>query len=908
MNQIKTLLVILLILVLGFAAFLILKSDLLENSLEGSEIIPPDAVLVYESKDPVGMWNTIVGQPVWEKLHQLPALASLESQLIHLDSITGKSGALDDYLKGQRFKLSLHPLGKEDFGFLVSIAFNDREFLDFIQNLKKGLGNQADPIKTRTYSGVNLFEVRLNQADKVFTYAVFNNVLMGSFSSFLVEEGIRYAKSEELKSYKQTFPHLFQTEIPAMNNGVLRLSGNAFSDLVREISSVKNNKLVSDLAANDFSANLVPAFSDQGMSFSGKLFVNGKPKEVISNINSSTGLPFSSLISNRTALTYLYLFSEFQHFQHIPNTSFSPEPLIAAEISESKEIQAFIKSLTGEVSLVLEERLMGNNPNQILLLGVENAEESFRNLESYILEMNQQDSSKHYRAHILGYEVILLELKEFPAYIFNGNFSGFGKSYLARVDDRLVMANSLRTMRNFLEDIYYDNTWGKSVAFNRVLKKSQSDAPIQIFLNNDRFFNLLTQFSKPAWSSVFQKYGAAFRSFEWMKVYLRGNGEIEILFDINLDKKVTSGQLMLRESRSTPFDKKLIHGPEGLENFNDKSTDFLVQDEDFFIHLVSEEGGIVFSERIPEEVISDVFQIDYYQNGKLQLVFATRNLIYALDRYGQLLPGYPIHFESGRDIAHLNVLDYDNNREYRLFVADREGDLFVYNVGGELLQEWSPRASTDGPLAAKPAHHRVPGLGDFMVALHKNGKLRLFNRRGESRAGGNVVLGESISTAYGIEEGSEEGLSKIVTVNDAGEVVKVNFKGELTYRNQLLRPDRDTRFDLVNDQVGTDYVWVIREYNELKVLNPDESLLFETNILSEELEYRYYSFGPGNKIFVVLDKTQDFAYLYNYQGKLINQKPISVSENLWISFSGSRNEYTLVTVYGNELQVYKIPF
>ncbi|SHM54476.1 hypothetical protein SAMN04488057_10293 [Cyclobacterium lianum] len=909
MNQIKSLLVILVILVLGGAAFLFYRSGFLLNRLEGSEVISPDAVFIYETRDPVGMWNTIVGQPIWEKLQQLPVIAEMESRLIHLDSITGKSGALDKYLKGQQFKLSMHPLGKEDFGFLITVAFNDRAFLDFVQDFQRDKDGQADPVKVRTYSGVNLFELSLDKGERTFTYAIIDNVLMGSYTSFLVEEGIRYAKSTELRSFKQTYTHLFQSESQVGSQGMVRLSGDGLSDFINQLSSEKNNKLVQDLNANNYSATLVPAFLDEGLSISGKLFVNGQEKKVFSGYEDHGNLPFASLISKRAALLYLYLFPDFQFYRRIPNTSFSPDPLLADQLAESVAIQNFVSTLSGNAALVLEEGILEERPDQILLLDTKDAESSFSHLADYNLEWNQEDYSKNYRDYFLGHEIILMDINEFPAHVFDGNFAGFPKCYLAVAEGQLILANSLKTMKNYLEDLYYDNTWGKSVLMSKLLKEGQGkEAPVQIYLNNDRFFPALIRSSQPAWSPVFQKYASVFRSFEFLKIYLKDEGDIEIQIAITPEERSSNGQLMLKESRSILFDKKLIYGPAGLENFNDKSTDFLLQDEDLFIHLVTAEGERVFSERIPEDIITDVFQIDYYKNGKLQLVFATQNLIYALDRYGNLLPGFPIHFEEGRDITYLNVLDYDNNRDYRFFVADAEGNLFVYSGSGELLQEWDPRQSTDGPLAVMPAHHRVPGLGDFMVAMHTNGKLRFFNRRGQDKEGGNIVLGESLSTDYGIEEGREEGLSKIVTVNDAGEVVKVNFKGELTYRNQLLRPDRNTRFDLVNDQIGTDFVWVIREYNELKVLNPDESLLFDTNIISEQLDYRYFSFGPANKIFVVLDRTQDFAYLYNYRGKLINQKPISVSENLWISFSGSRNEYTLVTVYENQLQEYKIPF
>lgn len=382
---------------------------------------------------------------------------------------------------------------------------------------------------------------------------------------------------------------------------------------------------------------------------------------------------------------------------------------------------------------------------------------------------------------------------------------------------------------------------------------------------------------------------------------------MEANLGIDLEEKVGNKRLILSESRRTDFQRQLIFGPIGLQNYNDRSTDFLVQDEDFFVHLLTHEGETIFSQRVPGEIISDVFQIDYYQNGKLQLVFATRDLIYAMDRFGNLLPGFPIHFEEGRDIDFLNVVDYDNNKDYRFFVSDHDGNLYLYSAEGRLLPEWGPKTTNQGKLSSPPAHHRIPGMGDFMVALHTNGSLGLFNRRGESKTGGPITLGEKVSTSYGIEEGISEGQAKLVTINDAGEVVKMNFNGELTYRNQLLRPDRDTRFELVNDQNGANFVWVIKEYNKIKVLNSQERLRFEVNLISDRLDYRYFSFGPDNTIFVVLDRMQEFAYLYNQTGDLINQKPINVSGDLWIRFSGSRNEYTLVTVYMNQLNEYIVP-
>ncbi|WP_339711318.1 hypothetical protein [Cyclobacterium amurskyense] len=903
----KNLLIILLILVFGFIAFLLVKDDFFDSKLNGLEVVPSNAIFVFETNDPVGYWNNLVNQPVWEKLHNLPALADVESQLVLLDSITGKNGNLDKYLKGHRFRLSLHPIGKGAFGFLISVAFENEHFFEFLKNLEEGPDNGIPGLKKRNYSGVELYEFKTERGEQTFTFTRFENVLMGSHTSFLVEDGIRYAKSLELKNFKQSQPHLFQPSTPLNSRGVLRFSGEGFAALVNELTDDNAELLLKNLRENKLSSNLVPAFSDTSILFSGQMYTNGTTGTMEFEGNVPSGLSFAPVISNRAAWVTQYLFSSFQGFKQIPNLAFKPRPLIVATLDESLEIQDFLNGLGGEATMVLEENLFDRNPNQILLLHPENTARRYLNLEKFALEVSQNDSTKLFKEYFMGKEIFMLDIEEFPAHIFEGNFTGFSRSYVSMAGDHLIIGNSLKTVKNLLEDFYNDNTWGKSFAYKDLLKEQNNGAPIRLILNNDRFYPILIQNSDAAWSPVFQKYAPIFRSFDWLNISIFKEGSVQINLDIDLGEPEINRQMILSESRSTSFDKPLIFGPKGIQNFNDRSTDFLVQDEDNFIHLISGEGERVFSQRIPGAVLSEVHQIDYFKNGKLQLVFATRDFIYALDRYGNLLPEYPIPFVEDKEIAFLNVLDYDNNRSYRYFVADTEGDLYLYDQKGNLLEGWSPNTNSAGPLSYMPGHHREPGLGDFMVSLHNNGKLNLFNRKGESKVGGGILLGDGISTAYAIEESKNKEPSKLVTVNEAGEVINVNFKGELTYRNQLLRPDTDTKFNLVNDQNKSDYVWVIEEYNKLKVLKPNEQVFFEMSIPSSALEYKYFSFGDGNKIFAVLDKVQDFAYLYNGKGQLINQKPISISQSLWINFSGSENEYTLVTVYGDKLYEYKIP-
>jgi len=139
-------------------------------------------------------------------------------------------------------------------------------------------------------------------------------------------------------------------------------------------------------------------------------------------------------------------------------------------------------------------------------------------------------------------------------------------------------------------------------------------------------------------------------------------------------------------------------------------------------------------------------------------------------------------------------------------------------------------------------------------------------------------------------------------------VVRINFKGEFTDRKQLLRPDRTSNFNLVKDQIEDRYLFVVHDYNKISVLGPETELLFEKNLSSELLDFQFFSFGGERNVFVVIDQVQEFIYLYNLKGELLNTRPISGKNRLDIRYSSSRNEYSIYSIHENTFSEYKMPF
>ena len=80
---------------------------------------------------------------------------------------------------------------------------------------------------------------------------------------------------------------------------------------------------------------------------------------------------------------------------------------------------------------------------------------------------------------------------------------------------------------------------------------------------------------------------------------------------------------------------------------------------------------------------SEIFQVDYFRNGKLQLLFSTRNELYLIDRNGNFVEKYPVKLRSPATCG-LSVFDYDNNRDYRLFIACEDKHIYAYTKEGNL--------------------------------------------------------------------------------------------------------------------------------------------------------------------------------------------------------------------------------
>jgi len=351
--------------------------------------------------------------------------------------------------------------------------------------------------------------------------------------------------------------------------------------------------------------------------------------------------------------------------------------------------------------------------------------------------------------------------------------------------------------------------------------------------------------------------------------------------------------------------ERISYGPKSILNFNDKTEDIVVQDTNNQLYLINSAGETVYTQQLSGPIVSDAFQIDYLKNGKLQMLFATADRLYGIDRLGNALPGFPVELGNEK-ITHLSLADYDNTKEYRYFIATRSGDLWLLDRDGKELEGWNPLKLREKSVLA-PSHIRVPGKGDFMVAQSDKGKVYFFNRRGEKQPGSPLVLGKDFETPIKVTPGSGGNSLKISALSNTGELIQASFGGEITYRNQLAKVARDDRFELLADPGGNSQVILSRQFSKTVVLDGNEKELFTLTQAGENLWFGYFDFGSDRQILAVSDPEQGFGYLYDQKGNMLTTTPLESEGPIQISHQPTKNQYLIRTVSGKRILEYRMP-
>jgi len=542
--------------------------------------------------------------------------------------------------------------------------------------------------------------------------------------------------------------------------------------------------------------------------------------------------------------------------------SVKPAPQAAAELA------AALRQYTGDeiTRAYLDIRGRPVSANSVIIYELNNrvhAEKVFLDSFSsritqdniYFFRPDDQISIPIYLTPYKGYISAFLE--DYPGEPADSCFTFF--------DNYLITGNSVNTISRLL----YDNILNKTLANDMVYREFESSLPSI----SGYFFYCVP--------SGITQYLSQFLRDDIIRI-MRDNrnslGKIRAAgYQLTPSNNMIYNSLSVqfreeaREESATEWETLLdtvaAVKPFFFKNHITGATEIFIQDLKNNAYLVNAAGRVLWKVPLGERINGAIYMIDYYRNGKYQLLFSGRNYLHLLDRNGNYVERYPVKLRSPSTNA-LALFDYDNNRNYRLLIAGEDRMIYAYDKSGNTVKGWKP-FRTGSIVSSEVSWFRVSGK-DYLVISDET-SVYFLDRTGNKR----LTLKDPVTKAKGSSLRLLPGRTpSVVCTAPDGTVQHIYFDGRVSkYSFRNFSPGHS--FDIFDIDGNGMVEFIFIDKGILYLYDHNRSEMFTREFGSDELG------GPINFIFSstdrkigVFDARRKLIYMIDSAGDIMEGFPL----------------------------------
>jgi hypothetical protein len=299
--------------------------------------------------------------------------------------------------------------------------------------------------------------------------------------------------------------------------------------------------------------------------------------------------------------------------------------------------------------------------------------------------------------------------------------------------------------------------------------------------------------------------------------------------------------------------------PVVVKNHDTGREEIIVQDEKDFLYLINAKGRILWEKLLDGPIMSQIVQVDKYKNGNLQYLFNTAGKIYLVDRNGNDVERFPVKL-SVKASAGLSVFDYDNSRNYRVFIPLEDRRVRLYDIDANIVSGWD-FTKADAVVKTPVQHFRFDGK-DFIVFADS---LRhyILNRQGQHRVKPELLLGKAAQNEVFFDSRK----ARWVSSTPNGKLLYIDLAGDVQQKviDTLSAAHYFLFADLDRDG-HKDYIFI--DGNKLKVFGSNHKLMFSYTFRNAIQEPpAYYLFSRHKAGLGIVDKVAGKVYMFGHNGK-----------------------------------------
>lgn len=843
------------------------------------DFVPATAVAVYEESDCAECVDSVRFSS-WIKL--------FERKL--LESVSGDTTFYVAMLKvaKQSQLISMHRTTKNDFDFIfythIGAIEEQKIRLEKNTSIKK---------RQRILDGLIIHELVYTSG----TVAWIEKELYAawSMSPLLIEDVVRAVQEKQEKTFREKLSDV--ADLPSVK-------GDGGEILV----NLKEFQLLLTGFGEDASAK--PSMLGSGSLLDIKRVGNSLVLNGFSSADSADRKSLLSVFEGQTPTPFNFKRFVSNNAQYVINFGFSDTRLLGEKLQQNisdEERSSFLKELSldktsiqklydglGQELTVVSLETAGRSVS-VLLIDIRGSGE-WNEILAEVAEDTSQDTV--FVEQFSNYSIHRISSGSITKLLFPFLQTTYDEVYYVQVGNAMMMADDLRGLKVVLEDFDQENTWGKSVEKNRFLESTLLESNISFFVDPKRSKKSISNALHTNWQKFVLKEDALISSLglsAFQFSYLNKNfyTNIYLTFQSNIKERIPAAESGVIVSLPVG----IISKPFVVKNHTDKSHEVLIQDSTYQLYLVSSKGEILWQKKIDGRIRGQVAQVDYFGNGKLQFFICTDKSIHVIDRLGNDVKPFPVSISFSAE--HARVIDYDHSKKYRYLLADKQGVMRMTDKNGVLLEGWAG-IKTSGELLVPAKHYRVAAK-DYMAALNKNGNFTLYSRRAETMNNFPVNLKGRPAGDFYLEVGNKKQQPFFVFIQADGFRVSVDLNGEEVSRETLIKSSLETNFRLVCEENEKSYIIVRQDAKSLTLLSSELKDLVRNEFIGlNKVEVKYYDFGASKIYYVLKDLDQDLVYVYNAEGRLLIEQPVSCDN---LSLLVNKEHLWMATTSGQQLRL-----
>ncbi|MEA2041093.1 MAG: hypothetical protein U9N85_00885, partial [Bacteroidota bacterium] len=555
----------------------------------------------------------------------------------------------------------------------------------------------------------------------------------------------------------------------------------------------------------------------------------------------------------------------------------------------------FFDFTTGEIALVYKQPGFAATSHQIVFTEVSNKKKAIDFFRAHIQKIDTVSKT----IKVAGQRYILypFQSEQFFAHAFGSVFSNVSPTTVCLIENYLVFSESEKAFKNFIIDYHKKGKLKEA----EHLQFYTNESNIFIYSNVLRSIPFLNNYLLEKTSDKLKKDKNFWRNISGPGIQFTADSN-PVYTAIKIQLKSVTNKNIQAEWECT-LDSKPITKPFTVKNHNTGDYEIFVQTESNTIYLISSKGEILWKKIVNGKIISEVFQIDYYKNNKLQLLFNTAKTLYLIDREGNKTDNYPIDFKSPATNG-ITVIDYDKDKNYRIFFANKNKGVYALDKTGSTLNGWVFDKTQQE--VTRPIQYFRNETKDY-ICFFDQSKLYITNRRGEIRLKPQADFPIAKNTALFFEPKTKTSSPRFVLSDPSGSVYFVYLDSGNVKRMKMKAKSGNHWFNY-KDVSGNSYPeFIFTDENKLTVTDRTNKQVFEMKLekpISQEMNH--YQFSNKNHQIGVVTQANNKVYLIKNNGKPGEGFPLAGNTPFSVRRFNNNQHFSLVVGSNNKLLSYRI--